>query len=551
MTTKLRTLILTDTQSKARALKRLLSKHYTVVSTDGFLRDLPKTQLAVDPDNYFAMKVITVRGKAPLLNQLKHDTVDALRIYVATEPDANGEAFAEHYCRLFGINPESKCRIELNEITKDAVKRAIGNARSIDVGQVERYWTRRLTNRLISYNLNPYLWCSVYRGLTINPMQLLLLRLIHDYKVEPLQTEWLNDAPVNLKTLQLWAAHELNFSAGRVVLIARQLYEGMTLGKNFSGLITYFKNEPIKSTVEELTPEELKEFLTGNQLKVYSAIRSGHLTFAKEMSATEKPSDFALMLKLESLKINWTDSYSTAINMMVKSNYVKRVDACYEVTESGLAALSALDKYFSNVIDVNFFIDLETKLNDVAANRLTRIEVLRSIYEPFKEALSDAMKSLGENPKPKEPPVIESDQVCDKCGRRMVIKRGRYGLFLACPGYPECKNTMPYVDYLDVHCPKCGGRLTAKTLNHNRTFYGCENYPECDFGTWDTPQEKTCSICGALMLLRHFKDRQSMLYCSNEKCPSRANHPINKIIEKSRKQSLERQQKKSARSDEQ
>lgn len=546
--TKLRTLILTDTQSKARALKRLLGRYYTIESTDGFLRDLPKTQLAVDPDNYFALKLITVRGKAPLLNQLKHDTVDALRIYVATEPGCDGEALADHYCRLFGINPESKCRIELNEMTKDALKRAIGEARAIDIGLVEKYWTRRLTNRLIAYNLNPYLWCSVYRGLTINPMQLLLLRLIHDYKVEPLQTDWLKDAPINLKTLQLWAAHELNFSAGRVVLTARQLYEGLTLGKNFAGLITYFKNEPIEPTSEELTLEEIKKFLSVNQFKVYSAIRSGHLTFTKEMSATEKPSDFALMLKLESLKINWADTYSTAINMMVKSNYIKRVDGCYELTESGLETLAALDKYFSNVIDIKFFVDLETKLNDVAKDRLMRIEVLRSIYGPFKEALGEAMKSLGDDPKPKEPPVVESDQICDKCGRRMVIKRGRYGLFLACPGYPECKNTMPYVEYLDVHCPKCGGRLTAKTLNHNRTFYGCEHYPDCDFGTWDTPQEKTCTVCGSLMLLRHFKDRQSMLYCSNEKCPSRENHPINKIIEKARKNALERENKKSARS---
>lgn len=549
MTTKLKTLILTDTQSKARALKRLFGRHYTVASTDGFLRDLPKTQMAIDPENDFALKVITVRGKAPLLNQLRRDTVNALRIYLATEPGYDGEALAAHYCQLFGINPESNCRVELKEMTKAALTKAIENARAIDNGQVEKYWTRRLINRLIAYSLNPYLWCSIYRGLTINPTQLLLLRLIKEYKPEP--NEPLRDVPINSKTLQLWAAHDLNFVAGRAVLIVRQLYEGLTLNKNFSGLITYFRDAAIEPINEEFTPDSLKEFLTPNQLKIYSAVWSKGLEFSKEMPSTDKPTDFALMLALEKLKINWADTYSAAINTLTKNHYVERVDSCYSLTDLGLKVLSTLDAYFSDVLDAKFFIGLETKLDEVAEGRKTRLEALREIYEPFEQKLSKAMQSLGDNPKPKEPPVVESDQICDKCGRRMVIRHGRYGKFLACPGYPECKNTMPYVEYLEVHCPKCGGRLTMRSLNRSRTFYVCENQPDCDFGTWDVPQEKPCSMCGSLMLLHKFKGRQSMLYCSNEKCPSRENHPINKILEKSRRQSVERQQKKSARSVEQ
>ena len=543
MKTKPKTLILTDTSAKARALKRLLGRHYTVESTDGFLRDLPKTQLGIDLENNFELKVITVRGKAPLLKQLQRDTVDALRIYLATEPGCDGEALALHYCQLFGINPESKCRVELRAFTKNAIKQSIENARAIDHGSVEKYWTRRSVSRLISYSLNPYLWCSLYRGLSINPTQLMLLRLINEYEPAPSKTAQLSDAPVNLKTLQLWAAHDLKFAAGRAVLLVRQLYEGINIGKNFSGLVTYFKDDPLETTTEDLTPETLKEFLTPNQFKIYSAIYTGHLTFPTNV--TERPTDFSLMLALERLKLNWSDTYSAAINTLVKNNYVERTDSCYSLTDLGLEVLSTIDKYFAKVLDIDFFHELERHLEDVAQGRKTRLDVLRTIYEPFGKVLSEAMKSLGDDPKPKEPPIIESEQLCDRCGRRMVIKRGRYGLFLACPGYPECKNTMPYVEYLDERCPKCGRRLTAKNLNKRRVFYGCEHYPECDFGTWDEPQDKHCSACDAVMLLHRFKDRPSMLYCSNEQCSTRKNHPINKILEKSR------QQKQSARSDDQ
>ena len=546
MNTKPKTLILTDTSSKARALKRILGRHYTVESTEGFLRDLPKTQIGIDPDNNFALKVITVRGKAPLLKQLRRDTVDALRIYLASEPGCDGEALAFHYCQLFGINPESKCRVELRAFTKDDIKRSIADARAIDHGLVEKYWTRRSVSRLISYSLNPYLWCTLYRGLSINMMQLMLLRLLDQYKPSATQAVQLSDAPVSLKTLQLWAAHELKFSAGRAVLIARQLYEGINLDKNFSGLVTYFRDEPIEPTTEDLTPEALKEFLTPNQFKIYSAIDARHLTFpTKDEQSLERPTDFELMLELERLKVNWVDTYSAAINTLVKNHYVERTESRYSLTDLGREVLSSIDKFFSGVLDTKFFLELETMLEDVAQGRKTRLEVLRTVYEPFGKVLSEAMKSLGDDPKPKEPPIIESEQLCDKCGRRMIIKRGRYGLFLACPGYPECKNTMPYVEYLDERCPKCGGRLTAKNLNKRRVFYGCENWPECDFGTWDVPQDKHCSTCGAVMLLHRFKERPSMLYCSNEQCPTRQNHPINKILDRIHRQ------KKSARSDEQ
>ena len=544
---QLKTLILTDTATKARALRRLLGRTFTVESTDGFLRNLPKTQAGIDPENDFALKMITVRGKAELLKQLRRDTFDALRIYIATEPVAEGEALAAQYCELFGINPASKCRVELRSLTKNDLRQSIENARAINPRSVEKYWTRRLSRRLITFGINPYLWCAVYRGLSINPLQLLLLRLIDRFEPTAPPTP-LEPAPVTLKTLQMWAARDLHYAAGRVVLLAQQLYEGMTFDKNFSGLIKYFRSKPLEPTTE-LPPDDVRKSLTAPQLKVYEAIWNGQIPWLDAAQSTDRPTDFSLMLELERLKINWSNEYSPSINVLVKGNYLERSPQGYALTELGREVLTALDKYFGDFLSAQSFVEIGNRIKEVSLGQTTRVEVLRSLQEPLSAAVSKAMASLGDDPKPKDPPVIESDQVCDKCGRRMVVKRGRYGKFLACPGYPECQNTKPYVEKLAAHCPKCGGRLTARTLNRRRTFYGCERYPTCDFWTWDVPQERACSNCGSTMLLHPFKDRPSMLYCSNEQCPSRENHPINKIIDKVRRQYEERRQKESARND--
>ena len=549
MTTKsnraLKTLILTDSDTKARTMRRLIGRQYTIESTTGFLRDLPKTQIGIDPDNNFELKVITVRGKAQLLKQLQKETFDALRIYLATEPDYEGEAFAAHYCELFGVNPESKCRVELRAMTKDALRQAIHNARPIDKCMVEAYWTRRLVNRFTSFNLNPYLWCAVWQGLSLNNMQLLVLRLLcrAEEHFEPRDLDKPETMPIDLKSLQLWAARDLKFSAGRMVLLARELYEGVSLGRNFSGVISYIKDEPIEPLGE--SPDELEPFLNANQLKVYRAIWERKIPFASEYQLPEKPTDLSLMLELERLGVNWADMYSASINTLIKNGFVERTEQGYASTDIGREVLSKTDAFFADTLNVKFFVELEEKLRAVAKGELTRLEVLKHFYAPFGEALSKAMKSLGDNPKPKDPPIVESDQICEKCGRRMVIKRGRYGKFLACPGYPECKNTMPYFKYLDDHCPKCVGRLVMRFLTKSRTFYGCEHYPECGFGTWDVPQDKKCSACGSVMLLHRFKGRQAMLYCSNEKCPTRVDHPINRILEKARLQIEERKRKKS------
>ncbi len=517
-----------------------------MTSTDGFLRNLPKTQSGIDPENNFEPKLITVRGKAELLKQLRRDTVNALRIYIATEPCAEGEALAAQYCELFGINPLSKCRVELRSLTKEDIRQAIDNARALNPRAVEKYWTRRLLRRLLTYSLNPYLWCAVYRGLSINPMQLLLLRLISRF--EPTEPPTLEPTPVTLKTLQLWAARDLNYSAGRVVLIAQQLYEGLTFDKNFSGLIKYFRSKPLEPTTQ-LAPEELRESLTPHQLKVYEAIWEGKIPWSTEARPTDRPTDFTLMLELERRGVNWSDTYSPSINMLVKGNYLERSSEGYAMTELGRATLTVLDKYFGELLSARSFVELNARIKAVGNGQSTRLEVLRATYEPLSRAYDEAMKSLGDNPKPKEPPVVESDEICDKCGRRMIIKRGRYGKFLACPGYPECKNTKPYVEVLSELCPQCGDHLTAKILTGRRTFYSCRRYPTCDFWTWDVPQEKVCSACGSTMLVHAFKDRPSMLYCSNEKCSTRENHPINKILEKVRRQYKERRKKNSARSD--
>ena len=532
----LKTLILTDSASKARALKRLIGRQCTIESTEGFLRDLPRTQLGIDVDNNFELKTITVRGKAPLLNQLRKQTFDALRIYLATEPGSEGEAFAAHYCELFGVNPESNCRVELRLMTKDGLRNAIEKARPIDKRRVEAYWTRRLVNRLVSYGLNNFLWCAMYRGLSINSMQLLVLRLLRqsEERFQLPDSGELETLPINLKSLQLWAARDLNFAAGRMVLLAKELYEGFGIEKNFSGLINYYRANELTPVDDKLSSDVVEKILTSNQLKVFSAISAQKIPFAEEYQSPNQPSDFSMMLELERLGINWTDVYSAAINSLIKNGYVERQGIVYSTTELGREVLEIIDGHFSKVLEANFFAKLEEQIRAVRSGRQTRLDVLKSFCEPFNEVLKSAMNSLGDDPKPKEPPIVESDQICDKCGRRMVIKRGRFGKFLACPGYPECKNTMPYFEYLDEKCPLCGGRLLRRELTKSRTFYACEHYPECKFGTWDEPQEKRCSECGSLMLLHRFRGRVPMLYCANEKCPTRVVHPINRILEKAR-----------------
>ena len=537
---RLKTLILTDTPEKARTIKKFIGRQYTVMTSEGFLRDLPKTQLGIDPENQFEPRYITVRGKAKLLEQIRKESIKARRIYSVTDVDPQGEMIALHYCELFGISPSSHSRIVLNEITKNNWKEALQNTRAIDISLINDYEARRDINRLFTYSLHPILWNKIYRGVSINLPQVMILRIIceQEKKLQPISEE----VPIDLsgaltwKTLQLLAAKMLNFHIGTTSIVARQLYEGMKVDNTCTGLITWHKSSSnIKPVSTNYSPESLKDYLPANHMKLYSLIwqhSKGELS-EPETSESSAPltryNDYLLMLELERRELPWSDTFAAAVCSMLKRKYIELTDSGYKPTKLGLEIMTLLKDYFATIVNDKFINKIESQIIS-AEDKMSAVDVF---WKQFNNALTKALDKIGDLT-PKEPPVLESDEICDKCGKKMVIRSSRYGQFLACSGYPECKNTKPYLEYVEdenCRCPKCGGRLTRRKWNKGKIFYSCENYPNCDFSTWDEPQSKVCDICGKNLFLHRFKDRAPMLYCGDDNCTSRKDHPINKIIE--------------------
>ena len=551
---RLKSLILTDTAEKARTIKKLLGRQYTIMSSEGFLRDLPKTRLNIDVENNFEPSYITVRGKGKLLEQIRKESLTARRIYAVTDEDQQGEMIALHYCELFGINSTSNFRLTLNEITKNSLKEGLQNARGINMDLVNEYEARRDINRLFTYNLQPILWNKIYRGLSINLSQAMILRIIceQEKKLQPLsdrmsvdelKEEW--NAPLTWKNLQLIAVRELNFHIGAISILSRQLYEGLNLDSICTGLITYYKSDNIVPSSEERSPENLKDFLPLNNLKLYNLIWK-HANKEDVELSVQKPmiryNDYLLMRELETRGIPWIDTFSASICSMIKRKYIEATNEGYKPTKLGLEIMDIIKDNFSTIINEKFINKTELQITESVANKMSAVD---TFYKQFSNVLTKALDKLGDDLTPKEPPVIESDEICEKCGKKMLIRRSRYGQFLACSGYPECKNTKPYVEYVEEKCPKCGGRLMKRKWNKGKVFYSCEKFPDCDFSTWDEPQNKTCEICGSALFLHRFKDRAPMLYCGNKDCSSRQNHPINKIIERQLSKQEEKKQKKS------
>ncbi|MBR2179137.1 MAG: topoisomerase DNA-binding C4 zinc finger domain-containing protein [Selenomonadaceae bacterium] len=539
---RLKTLILTDTSEKARTIKKLISRQYVVMSSEGFLRDLPKTQLGIDPDNHFEPRYITVRGKGKLLEQIRKETITARRIYAITDEDPQGEMIALHYCQLFGINSSSNFRIVLNEITKDSIKEGLKNARAVDMKLIRTYEAQRAVNRLFTYNLHPILWNKIYRGVSVNLSQAVILRMIceQEKKPQPFSEEVTVDKEnvLNWKSLQLAAAKELNFHVGTTSIIARQFYEGMKIGNTCTGLITWYKSSKIIPADVQYSPETVKDYLPANHFKLYSLIWQhfhGELSEIKSSKSVEpmiRYNDYLLMTTLEQRGLPWEDNFSTAVCSLLKRRYIELTNTGYKPTKLGLEVMSVLRDHFATIISDKFIKKIHEQLSS-AEDKMSAVEVF---WKQFNNTLTKALDKIGDVT-PKEPPVLESNEVCDKCGKKMVIRYSRYGQFLACSGYPECKNTKPYLEYIDnegCRCPKCGGRLTRRRWNKGKIFYSCENYPECRFSTWDEPQSKFCDICGGALFLHRFKDRAPMLYCGNDDCSSRRDHPINKILENQR-----------------
>ncbi|RHM57789.1 type I DNA topoisomerase [Mitsuokella sp. AF33-22] len=710
-----KTLVVVESPAKAKTIEKYLGRKYMVRASMGHLRDLPKSQFGIDVEHDFAPKYINIRGKGDLIKALKKDAKNADKIYLASDPDREGEAIAWHLAFILGIDPASDCRIVFNEITKPAIQEAVKHPRSINLDQVDAQQARRMLDRIVGYKLSPLLWRKVRKGLSAGRVQSVTVRLICDREkeIQAFQSEeyWsvgvklrkgrsamfqaeltqvdgrklgVNEeggkkfalhsekettalvedlsqqdfvvagvkrserkrkpsAPFTTSSLQQDAARKLGFTSRKTMMLAQQLYEGIELGRHgATGLITYMRtdstriselaqqeakefltesfgesyvpakpniyvtgkkaqdaHEAIRPTSLQHTPESLEKYLNKDQLRLYTLVwqrfaasqmtpavydtmsvtigagsryqlraAGSQLKFAgftkvyagadatkkekdvllpdlEEQDAlslaktlpqqhfTEPPpryNDASLVKTLEEKEIGRPSTYAPIIETIQARGYVQRIDKHFQPTELGFVVVDMLETYFKDIVDVKFTANLENELDEIAEGRVGKNQLLREFYGPFEETLEEADKAIGHV----ELPVEVSNVKCELCGRMMVVKQGRFGKFLACPGFPECRNTKPLLRDTGVKCPKCGGSIVERRTRRGRVFYGCENYPDCDYTTWDTPQKETCEKCGSFLLKHHFKNGRGMLYCSNDACETRIDHPINKELEKMR-----------------
>ena len=678
-------LLIVESPAKAGTIKKYLGKDYEVTASMGHIIDLPKSQLGVDVENEFEPRYITIRGKGELLTKLKKQAKAADKVYLATDPDREGEAISWHLANALGIDPKDKCRVTFNEITKNAVKASIKEPRSIDMDLVNAQQARRVLDRIVGYKISPILWEKVKKGLSAGRVQSVATRMICDredeienfnpqefWTVEALLTDEkgkkefvakyygeknketeltsgeeadkiIKDTkeltvsqvkeseviknpppPFTTSTLQQDASRKLGFSTHKTMQTAQTLYEGVNIGGKigFVGLITYMRtdslristdaqreaigylteqygkeyikprqyksgknsqdaHEAIRPTSINITPASVKDKLTNDQFKLYKLIwerfaasqmaasvynatsvtlLSGTHTFRatgsemvfkgyqkvyvegsdveKEKDKTlpkleenqktiiknidsaqhfTKPparySEAALVHALEENGIGRPSTYAPTITTIVSRGYVRRVKKQLVPTELGMITTDIMKKSFESIVDIEFTADMEQKLDAVEGGKTDWVKILKEFYPGFEKDLENAQKAV-EKVKIKDE---ESDVVCDKCGRKMVYKISKFGKFLACPGYPECRNTMAIRNETGVKCPKCGGEILSKKSRKGKTYFGCENNPKCDFMVWDTPVKKEkCPLCGGILLKR--KGKNAKTYCSNENC---------------------------------
>ena len=680
-------LVIVESPAKAKTISKYLGRRYMVKASVGHVRDLPKSQFAVDVDNGFEPKYITIRGKGQVVKELKAAAKKADRVFLATDPDREGEAISWHLAQVLGIEPDSPCRVTFNEITKNAVKEAFKEPRPLDLNLVNAQQARRILDRIVGYRLSPLLWKKVKKGLSAGRVQSVAVRLICDREEEiqnfrpeeywtitaELQTDKREKftaefygrggekvaltnrqeteqvlrqvrqspfvvssvrrserrrnpaAPFTTSTLQQEASRRLGFTAKKTMRLAQTLYEGVTVGKEGAvGLITYMRtdstrvspqaiseaeqvvanlfgeayvktrqyaggrraqdaHEAIRPTFPTRTPEELKPYLGRDELRLYRLIWERFLasqmapavydTVAAEIDAggytfrargsqikfagfllvykdvkedkgndkegllpelaekqelllarltekqhfTEPPpryNEAALVKTLEELGIGRPSTYATIIDTIQSRGYVVREQKRFYPTELGQIVVDLLKEFFPKIIDVEFTAALESQLDEVEDGTADWVVVLEHFYHPFEQDLRHAeqeMQSVDIAPE-------ESDVECELCGRRMVYKTGRYGQFLACPGFPECRNTKPLIKDTGATCPKCQNKLVERRSKKGRLFYGCLGYPECDFVVWNRPVgEKSCPQCGGLLVEKQ-RGGKKLYACINQEC---------------------------------
>ena len=675
-----KTLVIVESPSKAKTIGKYLGSRYNVIASVGHVRDLPKSKLGIDIDDNFEPQYISIRGKGDLIKSLKKEASKASKVYLATDPDREGEAISWHLAFLLGLDPEEACRIEFNEITKDTIKEAIKHPRKINMGLVDAQQARRVLDRLVGYQISPLLWRKVRKGLSAGRVQSAALKIICDRereieKFEPkefwnitaefkkgkkfqaklaeangkkiiVENKAQNDniinelnsgefvvsdvkekirmqkpyPPFTTSSLQQDAGNKLNFNAKKTMMIAQQLYEGVDVkGRGTTGLITYLRtdsvrvsdaakqaakelivskfgaeysannvfsnkkkdiqdaHEAIRPAIIELEPELIKDSLTADQFKLYKLIwnrfmasqmsqsksnsmqvsiangiygfkaNGSELLFdgfrrlyntaddegAKllpslekdeklkaeslkgEQSFTQPPARYteaSLVKELEDKDIGRPSTYAPIVSTLTERKYVGREKKALKPTELGFLVNDLMEEYFKDIVDAGFTANMENRLDDVEVGSQKWKDLISEFYGPFKKELDIADSAI-------EKIVVEdvpTGELCELCGKPMVIKAGRFGDFIACSGYPECKNTKPIIKTIGVKCPNCGKDIVARKSKRGRLFYGCSGYPECKTVFWNKPTNKRCPECNSILLEKKTKNKNFV--CSNEKC---------------------------------
>ena len=675
-----KTLVIVESPSKAKTIGKYLGSRYNVIASVGHVRDLPKSKLGIDIDGNFEPQYISIRGKGDLIKSLKKEASKASKVYLATDPDREGEAISWHLAFLLDLDPEEACRIEFNEITKDTIKEAIKHPRKINMGLVDAQQARRVLDRLVGYQISPLLWRKVRKGLSAGRVQSAALKIICDRereieKFEPkefwnitaefkkgkkfqaklaeangkkivVENKAQNDniikelnsgefivsdvkekirmqkpyPPFTTSSLQQDAGNKLNFNAKKTMMIAQQLYEGVDVkGRGTTGLITYLRtdsvrvsdaakqaakdlivskfgaeysannvfsnrkkdiqdaHEAIRPAIIELEPELIKDSLTADQFKLYKLIwnrfmasqmsqsksnsmqvniangiygfkaNGSELLFdgfrrlyntaddegAKllpslekdeklkaeslkgEQSFTQPPARYteaSLVKELEDKDIGRPSTYAPIVSTLTERKYVGREKKALKPTELGFLVNDLMEEYFKDIVDAGFTANMENRLDDVEVGSQKWKDLISEFYGPFKKELDIADSAI-------EKIVVEdvpTGELCELCGKPMVIKAGRFGDFIACSGYPECKNTKPIIKTIGVKCPNCGKDIVARKSKRGRLFYGCSGYPECKTVFWNKPTDKRCPECNSILLEKKTKNKNFV--CSNEKC---------------------------------
>ena len=677
-------LVIVESPTKVKTIKKFLGANYEVAASNGHVRDLPKSQLGIDVEKDYEPKYITIRGKGDILAALRKSAKKADKVFLATDPDREGEAISWHLSKALKLEEKSINRITFNEITKSAVKDSLKHPRKLDVDLVDAQQARRILDRMVGYRISPVLWAKVKRGLSAGRVQSVALRLIADREEEinafipeeywtmdavfqvpgekkPLlakfygtdkqkvqihsreeldrilkelegaeyrildvkKGERVKNAPVpfTTSTLQQEASKVLNFSTQKTMRIAQQLYEGIDIkGNGTVGLITYLRtdstriseeadhaarefvkqqygseyaaepqpekksgkkiqdaHEAIRPSDVTRTPFNIKESMSRDQYRLYQLIWKRFLASRMENARYETTSvkigagnyrftvsasklvfdgfmnvyvqdgdeeksgnvlikgletDTQLILKefenkqhftqpsahyteaalvktLEELGIGRPSTYAPTITTIINRRYVAKENKNLYITELGEVVNSIMLQAFPSIVDVNFTANMESLLDKVEEGVVNWKTVVRNFYPDLDEAVCNAEKEL-------EQVKLEdevTDVVCEECGRNMVIKYGPHGRFLACPGFPECRNTKPYLEKIGVSCPKCGKEIVLRKTKKGRKYYGCEDNPECDFMAWQKPSGKKCPECGNIML-----EKGNKLVCADQAC---------------------------------